>query len=169
MTRPIRYARTEDGVNIAFTELGGGPDVICMPPLPFSHIEELWRLPGATRWYERLARSARVILYDARGTGLSDREGKAAVETSLEAMRRDLEAVIAAAAAELTRNGLADRPPRACANRDAGGQAGRGRQDPAPSGASCWPRFPREEAAEIIREGREEDDQRIERGLGGRG
>lgn len=100
MTRPIRYARTEDGVNIAFAELGGGPDVICMPPLPFSHIEELWRLPGATRWYERLAKSVHVILNDARGTGLSDREGTAAVETSLEAMRRDLEAVIAAAAAE---------------------------------------------------------------------
>src|SRR5688572_22201317 len=100
MTPPIRYARTADGVNIAFAELGAGPAVICLPPLPFSHIEEVWRLPGAARWYERLARSARVLLYDARGSGLSDREGKAAADTSLEAMRRDLEAVIATTEAE---------------------------------------------------------------------
>jgi pimeloyl-ACP methyl ester carboxylesterase/DNA-binding CsgD family transcriptional regulator len=100
MTPPIRYARTTDGVNIAFAELGAGPTVVCLPPLPFSHIEEAWRLPGAARWYERLARSARVVLYDARGSGLSDREGAAAADTSLEAMRRDLEAVLAAAEAE---------------------------------------------------------------------
>jgi DNA-binding CsgD family transcriptional regulator/pimeloyl-ACP methyl ester carboxylesterase len=99
MTPPIRYARTADGVHIAFAELGAGPDVICMPPLPFSHIEEAWRLPGAARWYERLARDARVLLYDARGTGLSDREGEAAADVSLEAMRRDLDAVIVASQA----------------------------------------------------------------------
>ncbi|MSP21766.1 MAG: hypothetical protein EXR66_01895 [Dehalococcoidia bacterium] len=46
MTPPIRYARTTDGVSIAFTELGAGPDVICLPPLPFSYVEEAWRLPG---------------------------------------------------------------------------------------------------------------------------
>ncbi len=97
MTPPIRYATTSDGVRIAFSELGAGPDVICVPPLPLSHLGEVWQLAGAARWYERLARSARVVLYDARGSGLSDREGAAAGDCSLEAMARDLEAVAATA------------------------------------------------------------------------
>lgn len=93
MLPAIRYATTSDGVRIAFSELGAGPDVVCVPPLPLSHLGEVWQLPGAARWYERLARSARVILYDARGTGLSDREGAPASDCSLDAMLRDLEAV----------------------------------------------------------------------------
>ncbi len=93
MPPPIRYATTSDGVRIAFSELGAGPDVVCLPPLPLSHLGEVWQLPGAARWYERLARSARIVLYDARGSGLSDREGAAAADCSLEAMLRDLEAV----------------------------------------------------------------------------
>lgn len=97
MTPSIRYATTSDGVRIAYAELGAGPEVVCLPPFPLSHLDEMWRLPGVTHWYERLARSARVILYDARGSGLSDREGTAAADCNLEAMSRDLEAVIAAA------------------------------------------------------------------------
>ncbi|MCC6236769.1 MAG: hypothetical protein IT299_04250 [Dehalococcoidia bacterium] len=97
MPPAIRYATTADGVRIAFSELGAGPDVVCVPPLPLSHLGEVWQLPGAARWYERLARSARVILYDARGSGLSDREGAAAADCTLEAMLRDLEAVMRSA------------------------------------------------------------------------
>ena len=93
MPPAIRYATTSDGVRIAFSEFGAGPDVVCVPPLPLSHLGEVWQLPGAARWYERLARSARIVLYDARGTGLSDREGAAASDCSLDAMLRDLEAV----------------------------------------------------------------------------
>ncbi len=99
MPPSIRYATTSDGVRIAYAELGAGPDVVCLPPLPLSHLGEMWELPGVARWYERLARSARVILYDARGSGLSDREGVDPADCSLEAMARDLEAVIAAAGA----------------------------------------------------------------------
>ncbi|MFN8638929.1 MAG: LuxR C-terminal-related transcriptional regulator [Dehalococcoidia bacterium] len=97
MAPSIRYATTSDGVRVAYAELGAGPEVVCLPPFPLSHLDEMWRLPGITHWYERLARSAHVVLYDARGSGLSDREGGAAADCSLEAMSRDLEAVIAAA------------------------------------------------------------------------
>ncbi|MSP21767.1 MAG: hypothetical protein EXR66_01900 [Dehalococcoidia bacterium] len=41
-----------------------------------------------------------MVLYDARGTGMSDREGEAAGDTSLEAMQRDLDAVVAASQAQ---------------------------------------------------------------------
>ncbi len=94
MTPSIRYATTSDGVRVAYAELGAGPDVVCLPPFPLSHLDEMWRLSGVTRWYERLARSAHLVLYDARGSGMSDREGAAAADCSLEAMSRDLEAVI---------------------------------------------------------------------------
>ena len=84
-------------MRIAYAELGAGPDVVCLPPFPLSHLDEMWRLPGVAHWYEHFARFAHVVLYDARGSGLSDREGSAAADCSLEAMSRDLEAVIAAA------------------------------------------------------------------------
>lgn len=99
MPPPIRYATTADGVHIAFAELGAGPDVVCLPPLPLSHLGAMWELSGVARWYEHLARSARVVLYDARGSGLSDREGSAAADCSLGAMIRDLEAVLEASEA----------------------------------------------------------------------
>lgn len=87
----IRYATTADGVRIALTVRGEGPPVVCMPPVPFSHLEAADREPGQHRWFERLARHAQVIQYDGRGTGLSDRE---ALEFSLDALQRDLDAVV---------------------------------------------------------------------------
>lgn len=87
----IRYATTSDGVSIALAVRGEGPPVVCMPPLPFSHIQAAEREPGQRRWAERLAQRAQVIQYDSRGTGLSDR---AATEFSLDAMQRDLDAVV---------------------------------------------------------------------------
>ncbi|MCK9486446.1 MAG: alpha/beta fold hydrolase [Dehalococcoidia bacterium] len=92
MTPSIRYATTQDGVSIALATLGEGVPLLCLPPLPFSHIEAGWRLEGQRAWYEGLARRLQVALYDVRGTGLSDR---ARAEFDLEAMLRDVEAVVA--------------------------------------------------------------------------
>lgn len=90
MSPSIRYATTTDGVRLAFSTLGEGVPVLCLPPFPFSHLEAGWRLEGQRRWYERLAEGAQVAIYDARGTGLSDREQR---DFSIEAMTLDLEAV----------------------------------------------------------------------------
>jgi len=90
MPPSIRYATAADGARIAYSTLGEGPPLLCLPPFPFSHIEAGWRLHGQRDWLERLARHAQVAVYDARGTGLSDRE---AASFSLEAMTADLEAV----------------------------------------------------------------------------
>ena len=90
MPPSIRYATTDDGARIAFATLGEGTPLLVLPPFPFSHLEAGWRLGGQARWFERLASGAQVALYDARGTGLSDR---ARSEFSVEAMTSDLEAV----------------------------------------------------------------------------
>jgi DNA-binding NarL/FixJ family response regulator len=89
----IRYATTDDGVSIAHIVRGEGLPIVCMPPVPFSHLEASSRDPGQQRWYARLAERAMVVQYDARGTGMSDRDRG---EFGLEAMQRDLDAVVGA-------------------------------------------------------------------------
>ncbi len=90
MPPSIRYATTADGARIAFASMGEGPPLLCMPPVPFSHIDAGWRIDGHRRWYEGLAEHLQVALYDSRGTGLSDRDR---TEFTIEAMTQDLEAV----------------------------------------------------------------------------
>ena len=86
---PIRYTTAPDGVRIAYSTLGAGPPLLCMPPLPFSHLERLWDVPGQRRWYEGLAAGSELALYDARGCGLSDRRAEFALADQL----ADLDAV----------------------------------------------------------------------------
>lgn len=91
MTPAIRYATAHDGTSIALTVLGEGVPLLFMPPVPFGHVEAMWDQPGQREWFERLARGAQVAVYDARGTGLSDRTRP---DFSLEVMTADLEAVV---------------------------------------------------------------------------
>jgi class 3 adenylate cyclase len=85
---PIQYCKTSDSVNIAYAEAGAGCPLILVPIPGFSHAELIWQLFGAV---QSLAARYHVVTYDSRGTGLSDRS---AVDFSMEAMMRDLEAVI---------------------------------------------------------------------------
>ncbi|HXH20644.1 MAG TPA: adenylate/guanylate cyclase domain-containing protein [Dehalococcoidia bacterium] len=87
----IQYARTKDGVSIAYYSSGTGFPLVVMPSLPVSHIEQELGIPEWRAWYEKLGRGRRVIRYDARGTGLSDR-GR--IERDVDAMVADLEAVV---------------------------------------------------------------------------
>src|SRR3972149_5397359 len=85
----IQYAKTSDGVNIAYAVAGDGPPLV-RAPLPWvNHAQRDWRMFPNTS--PSLTRTFRLILYDARGTGLSDRD---AIDFSMEAMVRDLEAVV---------------------------------------------------------------------------
>jgi Predicted hydrolases or acyltransferases (alpha/beta hydrolase superfamily) len=66
-----RYAKSGDG-KIAYQVLGEGPlDVIFIPGF-VSNVEFYWELPTTTRIFERLASFSRVVVWDKRGTGLSD-------------------------------------------------------------------------------------------------
>jgi class 3 adenylate cyclase len=74
MEPQIQYAKTEDGVSIAFWTLGEGMPIVYMPPLTLSHVQAEWQWPVFRQWCERLAQERRVIRYDGRGCGLTDRQ-----------------------------------------------------------------------------------------------
>jgi class 3 adenylate cyclase len=87
----IQYAKTSDGVSIAYLTMGEGVPVVRMQPTPYSHVQMEWSIPEIRRWHEPLAERYRLIRFDHRGTGLSQRD---AVDFSLGAQVRDLEAVL---------------------------------------------------------------------------
>jgi pimeloyl-ACP methyl ester carboxylesterase len=69
---PVRYANVGD-LQIAYQVLGEGPvDLIFQFGFP-SHLEVQWEHPAVARFYRRLASFSRLILFDRRGTGLSER------------------------------------------------------------------------------------------------
>jgi len=86
----IQYAKTKDGVSIAFSTLGEGTPFIYMP-FPFSHLQLDWEILEARSWWERWAKNRQLVRYDIRGNGLSDRD---VTDFSLDAGVRDLEAVV---------------------------------------------------------------------------
>ncbi len=90
MEPQIQYAKTSDGVSIAFAVHGEGRALVIMPPSPFCHLEEEWRVPTYRIWHERLAEKTRLVRFDARGSGLSQRDVD---DLSLDARVLDLEAV----------------------------------------------------------------------------
>ncbi len=76
MAMPIpetRYAKTVDGLHIAFQTLGDGPVDVLKLGAYFSNLEHGWALPATVEVNESLASLGRLILLDGRGTGLSDR------------------------------------------------------------------------------------------------
>ena len=91
----LAYARSADDVEIAYTDVGTGPPLVMLPNLPFSNCLAQWRVPFLREAYEGLAAHHRVIEYDGRGTGRSDRDIEA---LSLDTMLLDLEAVLGHAA-----------------------------------------------------------------------
>jgi pimeloyl-ACP methyl ester carboxylesterase len=67
-----RYALSGD-VNIAYQTMGAGPvDFIIVPGI-VSHVEFMHEMPGYTAFLRRLSTFARVVTFDKRGQGLSDR------------------------------------------------------------------------------------------------
>ncbi len=86
----VQYASSSDGVSIAYWTLGEGPALVVPPLLAASHLELEWQIPSRRAAYEHLAEGARVVRYDARGSGMSQRD---VLDFSLDAAFRDLEAV----------------------------------------------------------------------------
>jgi DNA-binding CsgD family transcriptional regulator/pimeloyl-ACP methyl ester carboxylesterase len=87
----ISYARSADGVSLAFTVAGSGLPVVFVPWVPFSNMRMEWELPALRRVFEQFARRLTVVHYDGRGTGHSQRD---VADLSLDAMVGDLEAVV---------------------------------------------------------------------------
>jgi DNA-binding CsgD family transcriptional regulator len=87
----ISYARSADGVSLAFTVAGDGPALVFVPWVPFSNLWMEWQNPLLHRVFEQLAQELTLVHYDGRGTGHSQRD---VTDVSLEAMVSDLEAII---------------------------------------------------------------------------
>jgi class 3 adenylate cyclase/pimeloyl-ACP methyl ester carboxylesterase len=92
-----RYATRPDGLSIAYQVFGEGPADLLVAPALVSHLDLAWTDPDLTRLFSRLARFARVIVYDKPGTGLSD---PVAHVPTLEERRDDILVVLDAAASE---------------------------------------------------------------------
>jgi pimeloyl-ACP methyl ester carboxylesterase len=96
MPPETKYAKSGD-VHIAYQVLGTGPiDLICTPGW-LTHLEYSWEHPLPAHFYRRLASFARLVLFDKRGTGMSDRSSGV---PSLEARMDDIRAVMDAVGIE---------------------------------------------------------------------
>ena len=86
----IQYAQTADGVHVAYFVLGEGQPLVLMPTPPISHIGKAVTVPSLWSFMEGLAGISRLVAYDGRGFGLSDRgDPDFLIETQI----LDLEAV----------------------------------------------------------------------------
>ncbi|HEX2552634.1 MAG TPA: adenylate/guanylate cyclase domain-containing protein [Microvirga sp.] len=96
MLPDTRYARNGD-LRIAYQVVGQGPIDLVMVPGFISNVDLMWDDPVSAGFLNRLAGFSRLILFDKRGTGLSDRIGDL---PSLEVRMDDLRAVMDAAGSE---------------------------------------------------------------------
>ena len=95
-TRPVtRYTKSGE-VHIAYQVIGSGPlDLVYIPGF-VSHLELAWDNPAIAHIFGRLSSFARLIVFDKRGTGMSDRVPIATLEERMD----DLRAVMDAAGSE---------------------------------------------------------------------
>lgn len=84
-------------ISIAYQVVGDGPLDLVVVPGWISHLDMQWDVIGFPQWVERLARFARVILFDKRGIGVSDRDVS---DSTLEERADDLRAVMDAVGSE---------------------------------------------------------------------
>src|SRR6266566_5959392 len=90
-----RYTLSGD-VNIAYQVVGEGSlDLVFIPSLTH-HLELVWENPPQARFFNRLASISRLLLFDKRGTGMSDRVAGATLEVRMD----DIRAVMDAAGSE---------------------------------------------------------------------
>jgi len=90
-----RYARSGD-LSIAYQVVGDGPFDLVYVPGWVSNIELMWEEPGLAGFLERLASFSRLILFDKRGTGLSDpvpTDGLPTLEERMDDVRAVMDAV----------------------------------------------------------------------------
>jgi pimeloyl-ACP methyl ester carboxylesterase len=97
MEPPETCYTTSGDVNIAYQVVGEGPlDLVFIPSLTH-HLELVWENPPQARFFERLAAMGRLLVFDKRGTGMSDRfVGAPTLETRMD----DIRAVMDAAGSE---------------------------------------------------------------------
>jgi class 3 adenylate cyclase len=89
----VAYARSGD-VSIAYRVVGDGPIDLVYVQGAYQHLDVYWELPAYRRYCERLAEFARVILFDKRGMGLSERvPGTTPLDERMDDIRAVMDAV----------------------------------------------------------------------------
>src|SRR6266850_1930156 len=96
MAPPVRYAKSGD-LQIAYQVVGSGPPDLIWTTGATSNLDLFWEQPHFVRMFERFASFTRFIIFDKRGTGLSDRPDHLA---TLEERIDDIRAVMDAAGSE---------------------------------------------------------------------
>jgi class 3 adenylate cyclase len=99
-TPEVKYAKTPDGDYVAYEVFGAGPFDLVVRPSTFFPIDHMWDLPQLAEFMDSLGRLARVIVYDARGSGASDPLPTTEPDAALESYGTDLLAVMDAAGSE---------------------------------------------------------------------
>jgi len=89
----IRYCTTSDGVRLAYATTGSGPPLVKASNW-LTHLDFEWGSPIWRHWYTALSRHHRLIRYDERGNGMSQRD---VPDVSFDTWVRDLETVVDAA------------------------------------------------------------------------
>jgi DNA-binding winged helix-turn-helix (wHTH) protein/pimeloyl-ACP methyl ester carboxylesterase len=89
----IRYCTTSDGVRLAYASTGNGPPLVKASNW-LTHLDFEWGSPIWRHWYTALSRHHRLVRYDERGNGMSQRD---VPDVSFETWVRDLETVVDAA------------------------------------------------------------------------
>src|SRR5262249_31019224 len=92
MANEIKYARSGD-VHIAYRVFGDGPRDLVLIPGTLSHAEIFWEFPINQSLLKRFMSFARVIVFDKRGQGLSDRVGEQTLEARIGDVRAVMDAV----------------------------------------------------------------------------
>jgi class 3 adenylate cyclase len=92
-----KYAKADDGVHIAYQVFGDGPFDLVVIPGFVSHVELAWEDEALARALRRLASVSRVIMFDKRGTGMSDRTERL---PDIDRRMLDIEAVMKATTSE---------------------------------------------------------------------
>jgi class 3 adenylate cyclase len=87
----IQYTRTSDGVSIAYAAIGSGPTLVATSPVIFSNVSEELRTPEFAEWYSQLSAHRRLVRFDWRGMGMSDRDVS---DFTLDRMVLDIAAVV---------------------------------------------------------------------------
>ena len=89
----IHFARSGE-VSVAYRVVGAGPLDLVYVQGAYSHLEVEWELPAFRSFCERLGEFSRLILFDKRGMGMSDRvPGATTLETRMDDIRAVLDAV----------------------------------------------------------------------------
>jgi pimeloyl-ACP methyl ester carboxylesterase len=90
--QPVTHYAKSGDVHIAYQVFGDGPVSLVIVPGFVSNIEHFWDESGLARWLLRMASYARVVTFDKRGTGLSDRVEIAGLEQRMDDLRAVMDA-----------------------------------------------------------------------------